>query len=222
MPHDRPTTHNRLLGVPLSVWIAFFCFANLVLAFPMLDLAVSDLFFDPHAGFPINGTWWERLLYHSIDAAIAASILVLILGWWRGRKVSSRQLLLLLALLVLVPGILVNLGLKEHLGRARPVDVQPFGGRLEFTPAFVPTDQSGGSFSSGHAAAACFLVAVAVELARVRSAWFLLALGYAIAIGMIRIASGSHFLSDVLASGFFVWLGYLMLAAALPERASAS
>jgi lipid A 4'-phosphatase len=167
---------------------------------------------------------WERLLYRSLNLVLIAVILMLILAWWRGREFGGvprgRQLLLLLALLALVPGLLVNQGFKEHLGRARPVDLAEFGGTRAFTPALVPSDQDGGSFSSGHAAAAFFLVAVAAELAGVRRLWFALALAYALAISLLRVASGGHFPSDVIASGFFVWIGYLMLGAALGERGS--
>ncbi|MBK1648834.1 phosphoesterase PA-phosphatase [Rhabdochromatium marinum] len=216
---------DQLLGVPYWLWIAFFACADLMLAFPELDLAISRMFFDPQAGFVINGLWWERLLYHSLDVVLITVLVVLLIAWWRGRQPprcpdrradhcgppTGRQLLLLLALLALVPGLLVNQGLKEHLGRARPVDLSIFGGTKSFTPAFVPSTQDGGSFSSGHAAAAFFLVVVAAELRSVRSIWFVLALSYALSIGLIRIASGGHFLSDVLASALLVWIGYRVL-----------
>lgn len=210
------------LGVPLWLWITFFCFADGFLAFPRIDLVVSGLFFDPETGFWSYGLWWERLLYHSLDLVLIAVMIGLIATWWgdrariaKGRErrgPQGRQLVLLVALLALVPGLLINQGLKENLGRARPINLAEFGGNQVFTPAFVPSSEEGGSFSSGHAAAAFFLVVVAAELASVRSGWFVLALAYALAIGLARIASGGHFVSDVLASAFLVWIGYLMLA----------
>ncbi|MBK5970226.1 phosphoesterase PA-phosphatase [Thiorhodovibrio winogradskyi] len=219
---------QRLLGAPLWLWIAFFAFADIFLAFPQLDVAVSSVFFDSKAGFWINGLWWERLLYYSLDVVLVAVVIGLIAAWWRGRRRASkgrsrqgpsgRQLALLIALLVLVPGLLVNQGLKENLGRARPINLTDFGGSQIFTPAFIPSPEQGGSFSSGHAAAAFFIVVVAAELASARSIWFALALGYALAIGFIRIASGGHFLSDVIASAFFVWIGYFMIRAQRHRR----
>lgn len=217
--------NHRLLGVPILLWILFFAFADLMLALPSIDLNLSRLFFDSEQGFAINGLWWERVLYRSLDPVLILVVIALLGAWWWRRRSekstdirpqagpSGRQVGLLLLLLALVPGLLVNQGLKEHLGRARPVDLAQFGGDKSFTPAFIPSDQDGGSFSSGHAAAAFFLAVVAAELATVRSGWFALALAYALAIGLLRIASGGHFLSDVLASGFFVWIGYLMLRA---------
>ncbi|WP_328984612.1 phosphatase PAP2 family protein [Thiorhodovibrio winogradskyi] len=224
--NTRPPREERLFGVPLPLWIAFFAFADLMLAFPELDLAVSAWFFDPQAGFVAERRWWERLLYHSIDVVLIGLVLALVAAWWRGRArvkqglgrqgPSGRQLVLLIALLVLVPGLVVNQGLKENLGRARPISLTEFGGTSAFTPAFLPSDEGGGSFSSGHAAAAFFVVVVAVELASARSLWFVLALAYALAIGWIRIASGGHFLSDVMTSAFLVWMGYLSLLALWP------
>jgi lipid A 4'-phosphatase len=214
---------TRLFGVPILIWILCFAGADLMLAFPGLDLAVARLFYDTQAGFAINGLWWERLLYRSVGPVLILTVLALLFGWWRWRRLpaagrparglSGQQLALLLTLLALVPGLIVNQGLKEHLGRARPVELVEFGEDKTFTPAFIPSDQEGGSFSSGHAAAAFFLVAVAAQWASVRSGWFVLALGYALVISGLRMASGGHFLSDILTSAALVWIGYWMLVA---------
>ena len=39
------------------------------------------------------------------------------------------------------PGLVANLGFKDHWGRARPVHVTEFGGTKQFTPPLVRTDQ---------------------------------------------------------------------------------
>jgi membrane-associated phospholipid phosphatase len=54
---------------------------------------------------------------------------------------------------------------------------------------------------------------VAYTLAGRFGLWAWLALLYALLLGLVRIAVGGHFLSDVIASGFFVWIGWFMLAA---------
>jgi lipid A 4'-phosphatase len=125
--------------------------------------------------------------------------------------VTGRRLAFLLLLLALVPGLVVNQVLKEHWGRARPVQLEQFGGSKQFTPAFVLSDQGGGSFSSGHVAAAAWLVAVAAVLSGARSGWTLAAVGYLFATALARIAAGGHFLSDAVTSILLVWLGYLLL-----------
>ncbi|MEA1048880.1 phosphatase PAP2 family protein [Lamprobacter modestohalophilus] len=127
------------------------------------------------------------------------------------RLVSGRQLGFLLLLLALVPGLVVNQVFKEHWGRARPIQLEQFGGHQTFTPAFVVSDQNGGSFSSGHVAAAAWLVAVPVVLFGVSSIWTGAALLYLLAMVLARMAAGAHFLSDTLTSILLVWLGFLIL-----------
>ncbi|MCF7976580.1 MAG: phosphatase PAP2 family protein [Chromatiaceae bacterium] len=134
------------------------------------------------------------------------------------RLVSGRQLGFLLLLLALVPGLIVNQVFKEHWGRARPIQLEPFGGHRTFTPAFVVSDQNGGSFSSGHVAAAAWLVAVPVVLFGVSSIWTGVALLYLLAMVLARMAAGAHFLSDTLTSILLVWLGFLILQRLFPPE----
>jgi lipid A 4'-phosphatase len=198
--------------------ILFFAFANLCLAFPQLDLTVAALFATPEVGFTARGTLWEQLIYASIEEALIIVGLGLIAAWAWSRlrhrpspRVTGRRLAFLLLLLALVPGLLVNQVFKEHWGRARPVQLEQFGGTKRFTPAFVRSDQGGGSFSSGHVAAAAWLVAVAVALFGARSVWTLAAFCYLLATALARVAAGGHFLSDAVISALLVWLGYLLL-----------
>jgi lipid A 4'-phosphatase len=213
---------QRILAVPVVLWIAFFLFAGLMLAIPGIDLAVSRLFWTPETGFVPKGLWWERLVYHGVEVLLVVVGVGLILLWLLNRRrrhkllgVTGRKAALLLALVILVPGLLVNQGFKENLGRARAVKLEQFGGHAPFTPAFVPSPAGGGSFSSGHAATGFWLVAVAYTLTGRLGVWTLLALAYALILGLTRIAVGGHFLSDVIASGFFVWIGWYMLAAVI-------
>lgn len=209
---------SHWLGVPLALWIGFPVFALLMVLWPGLDLAVSGVFYTPGAGFTLKGEPWERVLHESVPVLMVGVNPALIALWWFNRRTgrgwlgfTGRKLAFLLCLLVLVPGLIVNLTFKEHWGRARPVTVVEFGGDRNFTPAFVLSDQEGGSFSSGHAAAAAYVVAVAATLAGRGSPWMWLALVYALAVGVARLVSGGHFLSDVLTSLLLVWIGYRLL-----------
>lgn len=213
-------TQQRILAVPSSLWIGFFVFAGLMLAFPQIDLAVSALFWSSDTGFLPKDLWWQRLVYHAVEVLMVLVSLGLIAAWlinrFRHRNllgINGRKVALLLGLLLLVPGLLVNQGLKEHLGRARAVKVEQFGGQDRFTPAFVVSDAGGGSFSSGHAATGFWLVAVAYTLTGRFGVWAWVTVLYALLLGLMRIAVGGHFLSDVIASGFFVWIGWFMLSA---------
>ncbi len=209
-------------GIPLGWLLLFLASANLMLAMPSLDLAASGWFYTPGEGFAALGSTWERFFYHSVEVLMIAGNLTLV-GLWllnrrrqrRGRSallgLDGRRLSLLLLLLALVPGLLVNQVLKEHWGRARPIQVTEFGGDRPFTPAFVYTGASGGSFCSGHVAAAAYLAAVAHLLAGPRSVWFALATLYTLLVGLARMAAGGHFASDVATAVFLVLLGYLLL-----------
>jgi lipid A 4'-phosphatase len=209
---------RRIGGVTVGWLILFLAFADLMLAWPALDLMVAGWFYSPGEGFPALGQVWERFLYHSVEVLMLAGNLTLLAVWlWNrrtGRRLlglTGRKLALLLCVLALLPGLLVNQILKEHWGRARPVQVQQFGGDRSFTPAFVYTGGSGGAFSSGHVAAAAYLIGVAHLLAGPRSRWVLLAAVYTALVGLARMAAGGHFLSDVITSVFLVLFGYSLL-----------
>lgn len=227
---------RTVFGIPVAALILFVAFADLMLAVPRIDLASSALFYTPGVGFTMDGQHWERVLYHSVEWLMVGVNLALVALWLVNRYTrrsmlafTGRKLALLLCLLAMLPGLLVNQVLKENWGRARPVQVTEFGGERRFTPAFVYSDQEGGSFSSGHAAAAFYLVAVAAVLRGPRSGWVVATALYAALVGFARIAAGGHFLSDVLTSAFLVLFGYLVLrrlffgnvsAATVPPRSA--
>jgi membrane-associated PAP2 superfamily phosphatase len=108
------------------------------------------------------------------------------------------------AALALGPGLVVNLLFKSLWGRARPVQIDQFGGDAAFTPAWVISDacQSNCSFVSGEGSSAAWIVGVllVVTPARWRPAVLPLGLVYALALSMNRLAFGGHFLSDILLS----------------------
>ncbi|WP_345992912.1 phosphatase PAP2 family protein [Sulfurimonas sp. HSL-1716] len=209
---------KKSLGVFNIVWILFITSSLLFVLFPQIDLYISSLFYYAKEGFSTNGTWYEKLLYDSVKpvVAIAAALPILI---WFYNLASKKNLLhvnakvVLYALLVLAigPGIIVNDIFKEHWGRARPAQTVEFGGKLEFTPAFVISDQGGYSFSCGHAAGAFFLLSLALLAKRKKAFWITLASAYGIAISYIRIAAGGHYLSDTVVSFFIVFIVSLML-----------
>lgn len=210
---------ERLLLVPVGVWIAFFAAALVFVALPGIDLAAAALFFVPGAGFVFDDTPLERLVYHSVEWLTLWGNLALVALWANGRfaggmrwRLSGRHLLCLLLILAIGPGLIVNSLFKENWGRARPVQIAQFGGERSFTSAFVPSDQGGGSFSSGHAAAAFYWMAVAALLSgRRRRLWFGLAISYGVVVGLVRMAAGGHYLSDVVVSFFVVLISALML-----------
>lgn len=199
-----------LYGVLFAAATALFLFA------PGVDLWTSHLFYEPGRGF-VLAHWGPALFVSDLVPWIAWSVAVLLLAasaWlfligrplWR---LDRKALVFLLAAVVLGPGLLVNTVLKDHWGRARPAQVENFGGPHRFTPAPLPADQcaSNCSFVSGHAALGFGLVAFAFLLpaGAPRRRAVMAALAFGALIGLDRIAEGRHFLSDVVFAGLLVY-----------------
>jgi lipid A 4'-phosphatase len=182
-----------------------------LVAFSDLDLLISRLFFDQ--GFHFAAQLWTKLLHEAVGVFIAVSVAAVI-GIYAFNKLSQRNLcgidgrkvLYLLLVLIFGAGLIVNGVFKNHFGRARPRDLQEFGGSRQFTPAFVVAGQcsSNCSFSSGDAAGAFFSMAFAIALTR-RRVIAVAAVGFGVAVSLSRIAIGAHFFSDTVVS-FFVML----------------
>ncbi|HLI19979.1 MAG TPA: phosphatase PAP2 family protein, partial [Stellaceae bacterium] len=182
---------------------------------PGIDLWASGLFYRPGAGFFL-GDWPPFRLAHeylwiavtafgvAVGVALLASLALKrpVLG------LGPRAAIFLLLALALGPGLTVNTVFKDHWGRARPAQIVPFGGDKKFSPAFVPSDQCqrNCSFPAGDPAMGFYLVSAAplAGSAPARRNGILAALAAGAALGVVRLAQGGHFLSDVVASGFLV------------------
>ena len=83
---------------------------------------------------------------------------------------------------MLGPGLLVNLTLKNHWGRPRPIEVAQFGGDKQFVAWWDPRGTCDGncSFVSGDVSGAIWTIAPA---ALVPPPWRALAYGGALALG---------------------------------------
>lgn len=181
-----------------------------------LDLRVSRWFYDANAQL-----WtWKRaplcvLLYrwgnHPAFALGSAGALLIAAGLTRRRRQWLRPGAFLLAVLLIGPGLVVNVGLKQCCGRARPHEVRQFGGPHRFTPVWSPgvVDRHNASFPSGHAAMAFSLIAPAfVVMGRrplVGRALFWGGVAYGTAMSAVRVMQGGHFLTDVVWSAAIVY-----------------
>ncbi len=195
------------------LWFLFGVTSLLWIVYPQIDLETSALFYLPSEGFYLKGVWWETLLYRSVAVLLIifnAGALFLALYNYRYKKnlagFNGRKVLYTLLVLGVGSGLFVNALLKEHWGRARPVQITEFGGNRHFTPAFVPSDQQGNSFSCGHASGAFALMAFAFLTERRRRVWIALALSYGVLVSYARLAAGGHFLSDIVVSFFIMFL----------------
>lgn len=212
---NRPEDALRYLKLARAR-LALLLFAGsslLFVGFPALDLRVSELFFDGR-GFPLADRWGTELLQDCVGYFVAGAVAI-VLGLAALNALTRRRLLgvdgrvvgYLLLVLVLGAGLIVNFALKDHFGRARPRNVTEFGGPQPFTPAFVVSNAcpTNGSFSSGDAAGAFFAFALVFALGRRRTLlWPAVAFGALVSFA--RVASGAHFLSDVVVSFFVMWI----------------
>jgi lipid A 4'-phosphatase len=190
----------------------FLITALLLRYFPGIDLAVSKLFFDE--AFHSSTNWWAKDSRKAVDwflsVSIVSAVAAFIFNRWAGRNLwdmHGRKVCYLLLVLAIGAGLVVNVMLKDHFGRARPRDIVEFGGPKQFTPAFVISHECARncSFPSGEAAAAFFSLALATALRRKR-ALFLAGILFATLVSLSRLAVGAHFFSDILVSFFVMWI----------------
>jgi membrane-associated phospholipid phosphatase len=188
---------------------------------PGLDLAVARWFFADGAfmaATPLGRAY--RFFFYWLPPAVMALAVV---GWaLRARGVNvpgagwitCRGLAFMAISLALGPGALVNLGLKDHWHRPRPVQVAEFGGTMEFRPYWRRDGACARncSFVSGEASSAAWLIAPAsLAPPPFRAPAMTAALVVAALTAIGRVAIGGHFTSDVL----FAALLTLLLTLAL-------
>jgi lipid A 4'-phosphatase len=199
------------LGRSQIILASFVLFSLVVAVYPAIDISVSRLFF--HGHFP-RDQWWQALLHDSLNWFLGVSLGAVVALYAINRlykrnicNVDGKRVAYLFLVLAVGAGLIVNVGLKDNFGRARPRDVTEFGGHKQFTPAFVMSHEcrTNCSFSSGDAAGGFFSLALVFALARRRRAALVAALVIGGIESLARISSGAHFFSDTGVS-FFVML----------------
>ena len=169
-----------------------------------LDLLTAAPFSGPDTGNAMTAWWWVHGINLYVPAVFRGAIFMALTLWVVvsvGRY--GRHLRMPLAFFVIAgamgPGLVVNAGFKDNWQRARPHQVQEFGGTQKFTRAGVMTDQCNNncSFVSGHVACGFFLASLALVLRRKRL-WLAIGIAGGSVIGFARIADSAHWLSDVL------------------------
>jgi lipid A 4'-phosphatase len=185
----------------LSV-IAAFIFA----AYPALDLALSKPFAD--RGFAMNVSPFANILrkigmYLPFIAAFVAI-------YWLIVKKHQKIALFWLSTLVIAPGLIVNVILKDHWHRARPIQIKEFGGKFDFTPWYLPGDAlqcvKNCSFVSGEASGAFWLLAIAaVTPEPFRKAAYVIVIVFATLMSFLRLTFGGHFMTDLFISAIITY-----------------
>jgi lipid A 4'-phosphatase len=212
-----------VVGVIFGIW-------------PRLDLAVSGLFFDPATkDFKVNTLLWvqqSRAAARVIITLIVAPSAVALLGKFllprRRMFMTTRAALFLTLTLIFGPGLITNSLLKEHWGRARPIDVVEFGGSSHFTAWWDPRGDcpNNCSFIAGEPAGAFWTLApAALAPPQWRALAYGAALTFGVVVGVLRIAGGGHFFTDVVFAGvimyLLIWTAYGLIYRWWPERKGA-
>jgi lipid A 4'-phosphatase len=213
--------------------------AALFFFFPVLDLWAVARFYDPDRGFLISKSSSAKALPFLpwltgffISACWSVITVNMVRSYFLGKKrplvASNRIIIFLLLTLGIGPGLIVNVILKDHSGRARPYQITGFGGNHHFTPAFVISDQckTNCSFVSGDASIGYFGLAFVFVMRRRRILIASAAMFAGTLIGIVRMAQGAHFLSDVVFAGVFTlltgWLLYFLILHQWQGRQTAS
>jgi lipid A 4'-phosphatase len=190
--------------------------------YPRLDIDVSAWFFDPQTkrflagqasggGMSWPGFGRELAMWMVTALAVPPGVTLLVKLIRPGTRmlIPARAAVLLVTTLLLAPGLLTNVVLKEHWGRPRPIDVHEFAGSQAFVAWWDPR---GGclhncSFVAGEGSGAFWTLApAALAPAPWRPLAYVAAFGFGAATGSLRIAFGGHFFSDVVFSGVFTFL----------------
>ena len=200
------------LGLAAVVGVVFGVFPqlDLMISAPFSAMVTNGINFSTHVDRNFMfardlGLWVGTVI---ITPVVAALVLKLLMPR-RRLLLPGRAIVFLIATLALGPGLLVNVALKDHWGRPRPIDVTQFGGDQHFVAWWDPRGDCPGncSFVSGDVAGAVWTIAPA---ALVPPPWRALAYGTALALGVgmaaLRIMAGGHFFSDTVFAGMFTFL----------------
>ena len=218
---------------------------SLIIRWSDLDLRVAGLFYDESQDlwtYELAQPWLTIYRQGTLPSFIVGVMgaLVAVFGRWVLPRREWRQSVeirragwFLFLMLLIGPGLIVNVGFKHLWGRPRPLQCSVFGGEKEFLPvgtwATEPSRNS--SFPSGHAAVAFYLIAPAFVVGRHRPrakvAWLIGGFLFGCGMGLTHVVQGGHFVSDVVWAGGMVYftgvvLSWLILRSAHDKSAHAN
>jgi membrane-associated PAP2 superfamily phosphatase len=197
--------------------------------FPSLDLAIAGGFY-PVRDAGGNMFAWRisptLLRIHDIAlnagfVLVAPAVIALVAKLLLPRTrmlISGRAIVFLISTMLLAPGLVTNVVLKDHWGRPRPIDVTQFGGDQHFVAWWDPRGDcpSNCSFVSGDVSTTAWTFApAALAPPQYRALAYGAALALTVLMAAIRIMAGGHFPSDTIFAGVFtfliVWLAYAVI-----------
>ena len=198
----------------------FFFFVLFFILFPKFDIFFSKLFFFEEKFISDKYIFIRSLRSFLKDLMIVISIVSLLLIivniFFKMKKktfLKPRTKLILIGFIVgpvIGCGLIANFYFKDNWGRARPINIQEFGGEKIYTQPFIISDQCerNCSWISGEASAAFSFITGTIILKS--PIFFLLNIIFGIIVSFCRIAMGGHFLSDnIFAMIFMIYLAII-------------
>ena len=178
------------------------------------------------SGWPPTWCWRRSATSSTIcrSSSPSSSLAILARDLAAGRRFADgrvRFTLTALAALIIGPGLIVNVFLKEYWGRPRPASTDLFGGTLPFVPAgeWSNACPDNCSFVSGEASSIFWLVClIPLWPKRSRGKAAVVICAIAVLTAGLRVAFGGHYLSDVVLGGLSTLIVFAALAV-LVERA---
>ena len=207
---------------------------TLIFRFTALDITLEHYFYSPEKGWILQyRPFWDFIyrfgIFPGYFLAVGGLIMISV-SYWNSSYIRFRKASLVLVFTIIVgPGILVNLVLKDHSGRPRPREITEFGGTEKYLCICeIGKTYEGKSFPCGHCSMGFYLAIPWLFYRKRRKilAWSFLLTGiaYGSLIGVSRMMAGGHFASDVIWAGGLTWgvalAGYYLFRPDIPVKIS--
>lgn len=166
---------------------------------------------NPAEPWPVKRWWLVKPLFDyafpfTVTAGVLAFIIYMFGHFHTYTRRFRRRALYILLVIAVGPGLVVNLIVKDHWGRPRPVHVKEYGGRYDYVPPGQIGHTPDKSFVCGHCSVGYVFFVLYFLSQNHKLVYFLLTLGLAWGMGFTRMTAGGHFVSDILWSGYLVFL----------------
>ncbi|MBF0212006.1 MAG: phosphatase PAP2 family protein [Magnetococcales bacterium] len=206
---------------PSLAWSLILLLLVMLLAeFTTLDLRVQDFFYreEIQSWIVDKDAFWPRMLFYVwpkwlVVLVAIGTLIALGLVWKRRLPMRQRRpLILLLACLILVPGVIS--GMKNITNVHCPWSLSRYGGSLPFVPLLAtqpddfPAVRPGKCFPAGHPSGGFAFMVLYHLLPTRRQRWLGLGAGLTLGwiMGLYQMMKGAHFPSHVLVSMLLSWL----------------
>ena len=204
---------NQIIFATIFVGLATIALFNI---YPLLDIEITSYFALGNRRFVfLDIGIIEQLRSLTMGIYVSwyvAIIFALIVSMTRKMKIAgfaARDWFYVVMCSAIGPAILANLVFKTYSGRARPRNIEEFGGTFDFTPVANWSSECSDncSFVSGEVSSMVMLFAPLIFICTKRR-WILVAAMFIFGglSSLMRIGQGGHFTSDCIMAGVFMVL----------------